>query len=299
MNTAAAGFIGLGRIGAPMAKRVAAAGIPLTVFDIADDARLRLAGVAAAAGSAAEVGDRCDVVIGCLQTEEQYRDALLGDAGLARGSRVKTYVHVGTSGRAVVEYLAATLRGRGIETLDAPISGGVARATDGTLVTLASGPDTAFGQALPCLRSWSRSVVRLGDEPGLAQVMKLVNNMLSAANLAMAAEVMVVGARAGLTPAQMLEVINHGTGENNATRTKIPDQIVTRRFACGSTLANVMKDLSAYAQEAHDAGVTSAMVEAVVAVYRAAHDQESATADISTVVRPFERAAGCTLGPVA
>ncbi|MDO9404791.1 MAG: NAD(P)-dependent oxidoreductase [Polaromonas sp.] len=289
------GFLGLGKIGRPMAQRLLEAGFDLAVYDLDAAAMESFAGQALLAHSAADLADRADVVIACLQTAAQYRQAILGADGVVHGKRAKAYIHLGTTGGACVRELADGLAASGMALLDAPVSGGVAGAARGQLVTMVAGPLQVFEFARPCLDAWSRKVVYLGARPGLAQTMKLVNNMLSAANLAVAAEVMVVGARAGIPAATMLDVINHGTGQNHATLTKLPDNIVTRRFDCGSTLHNVVKDLSAYAEEAASAGIESDVCQAVVRAFITAGEQSSLNDDLSTVVRPHERAAGVEL----
>jgi 3-hydroxyisobutyrate dehydrogenase-like beta-hydroxyacid dehydrogenase len=125
--------------------------------------------------------------------------------------------------------------------------------------------------------------------------MKLINNMLSATNIVAACEVMVVGAKVGIPPEVILDVLNNGTGQNSATLTKIPNNILPRTFNTGSSLNNVFKDLDNYAKEAERAGIDSAIYKTVVACYRKAADQGTAEDDISTVVRPFEREAGVEL----
>jgi 3-hydroxyisobutyrate dehydrogenase-like beta-hydroxyacid dehydrogenase len=291
----AVGFIGLGRIGRPIAGRLVDAGFALVAYDIDPRACEALAGRASIATSPADVADRSDVVVACLQTTGQYEAAVVGERGVVHGKRAKTYVHVGTTGRASVLALAGRLAERGIATVDAPMSGGVAGAKAGTLVSMVAGPREACERIAPLLEAYSRRVVRLGDEPGLAQAMKLVNNMLSAANLVFAAHVMVVGAKAGLAVDTMLDVLNHGTGQNSATLTKIPDNVVPRTFDVGSTLANGIKDLAAFRDEAERAGASTALCDAVLACFEAAIRQGSAADDFGTVVRPFERAAGVEL----
>lgn len=288
-------FVGLGRIGRPMAERLLDAGFAPIMYDIERAALQHFAGRAHLASSPSDAADRADVVFACLQAVEQYAAAVTGKDGVIHGRRVKTYVHVGTTGRECVQTLASALGARGIVTLDAPMSGGVAGAVAGTLVSMVAGPRAAFEAVEPCLASYSRRIVHLGTEPGLAQTMKLVNNMLSAANLAAACEVMAVGAKAGLPVDVMLDVLNHGTGMNSATLTKIPNNVVPRTFDTGASLANVFKDLSAYAGEARRAGLRSTICETVLECFREAARQGTAQDDISTVVRPFERALGAEL----
>ena len=259
------------------------------------DAASAFTGRAIVAASAAEVADRADIVFGCLQTVDQYRSAILGDTGVIRSRRARTYVHIGTTGRDCVRTLAAELAARAIGTVDAPMSGGVAGARAGTLVSMVSGPRAAFTSVEPCLAAYSKRIVYLGEAPGLGQTMKLANNMLSATNLVAAAEVLVVGAKAGIPVEIMLEVINNGTGQSNATLTKIPDNIISRTFDVGSTLHNALKDLRAYAAEAQGAGLDSAICRVVFDCFREAGAQGSIEDDFGTVVRPLERAAGVVL----
>lgn len=289
------GFIGLGKIGRPMAERLLDAGYTLVVFDVNADACRHFSTRADVATSAAHVADRADVVFGCLQTVDQYAAAILGADGMVHGNRARIYVHVGTTGRECVQQLARELGRNHVVAIDAPMSGGVAGAAAGTLVSMASGERDVFDFVEPCIAAYSRKTVYLGETPGLAQTMKLVNNMLSAANLAVATEVLVVGAKAGLSAAAMLDVINHGTGQNNATITKVPNNIMPRTFDCGASLANVVKDLSAYLDEAALAGIHESVGNTVLECFRRAAEQGTYADDISTVIRPYERAAAVEL----
>jgi 3-hydroxyisobutyrate dehydrogenase-like beta-hydroxyacid dehydrogenase len=288
-------IIGLGAIGRPMAERIAAAGLPLVVCDVRSEA---LAGLSAAVGVATtpkQAADQADIVLACLPSIESHRHALLGDDGAVQGSRVKVYVHTGTTGSALVHELATAFAARGVATLDAPMTGGVPRARAGTLTVMASGPETTFAAAEPFLRAYASTVVYLGDRLGAAQVMKLINNMLSAANLATACEAMVLGARAGLDPEQMIAVLNAGTGQNSATLTKIPDHVLTRGFDYGGGMYITDKDLGAFAEAAAALGVTTPLGDAVRRVYREAMAAGSKSDDITTIARHFERLAGVTL----
>lgn len=289
------GFIGLGRIGRPICRRLCDAGFRLVVFDIDPGATAALTDRATPGSSPLDVADRCDIVFACLQTVDQYRRAVTGSDGVVHASRAKIYVHLGTTGRESVTTIAGELAACGMETVDAPMSGGVSGAAAGTLVSMVSGPAAAVEAIGPCLAAYSRRVVHLGEAPGLAQTMKLVNNMLSAANLVIAADVMVVGAKAGLPVDVMLDVLNHGTGQNSATLTKIPNSIATRRFDVGSTLANGIKDLTAYRAEALAAGADTALCDAILGCFRTAAAQGSPDDDFGTVVAPLERMAGVEL----
>jgi 3-hydroxyisobutyrate dehydrogenase-like beta-hydroxyacid dehydrogenase len=187
------------------------------------------------------------------------------------------------------------LSGYGIAALDAPMTGGVPRARDGTLTVMASGPRDAFECVESVMQHYAKKIVYLSDRVGAAQVMKYVNNVLSASNLALACEAMVMGRRAGLDPAAMLEVLNNGTGQNTATLTKIPAQVLTRKFNHGGTLGLMIKDLEAFSGEARRYGVPVPLAEAVIESFRKAALEEGAREDLTKIIRPMERAAGVTV----
>ncbi len=294
------GILGLGAIGRPMAERIAAAGLPIVVFDPRAAAVAGLPAAVGIAASAADAAGRADIILACLPSIDSHRQALLGPdgaitGGAISGGRFKTYIHTGTTGSALVLELAAAMAERGIETLDAPMTGGVPRARAGSLTVMASGPQSAFNTAEPFLRAYATTIVYLGTKLGMAQVMKLLNNMLSAANLAIAAEAMVLGAKAGLDPEQMLAVINAGTGQNSATLTKIPDHVLTRGFDYGGGMYITDKDLGAFAEEAAALGIATPLGAAVRGIYQVAMAEGAKSDDITTIFRHFERAAGVTL----
>jgi 3-hydroxyisobutyrate dehydrogenase-like beta-hydroxyacid dehydrogenase len=127
--------------------------------------------------------------------------------------------------------------------------------------------------------------------------MKLINNMLSAANLAVASELLVLGVKAGLDPHQMLEVLNSGTGQNSATLTKIPHHLLPRSFDYGGRLEVVYKDLAMCVQEAKNMGIAAPLSDLIASTYRTAIAQDGPDRDMTEVVRHMERAAGVQVGP--
>lgn len=289
------GFLGLGAIGAPMALRLIQAGHKVVVFNRTAAKTVPFKGRAQIAATPAEVADKADHVFGCVTAADSYRDILFGEQGIVRGSRRKTYIHVGTNDASVLEEFAASLCGHGIATLDAPMTGGVARAVNGTLTVMASGAHDVFVRIEPFLKAYSNKIVYLSDRVGAAQLMKLVNNVLSASNLALACEAMVVGRKAGLDPSAMLEIINNGSGQNSATLTKIPAQILTRQFAHGGAIGLMVKDLESFSGEASSRGVAIPLAEVVLESFKTATAVEGEKEDLTKVVRPMERAAGVTL----
>jgi 3-hydroxyisobutyrate dehydrogenase-like beta-hydroxyacid dehydrogenase len=289
------GFLGLGAIGRPMAECMVRSGADVVVYNRTAAKTAPFRNRAIVAETPAEVADKADVVFACLTTADSYREVVLGPHGLIRGARAKTYVHIGTNEVALLEELASALEAGGIATLDAPMTGGVPRAIDGTLTVMAAGGRDVFARAKPLIESYATKIVYLSERIGAAQVMKFVNNVLSASNLAVACEAMVLGRRCGLDPAAMLDVLNSGSGQNSATLTKIPAQILTRKFRHGGGLGSMIKDLDAFSGQAKLQGVPVPLAQAVIAMFRTAAAEEGDKADVTRIVCPMERAAGVTL----
>ncbi len=289
------GFLGVGAIGKPMAECLLER-YSVVICDADASARSAFAGRAPVVSTASELGAAADMVFACLPSLKSYERAILDEEGLMAGGRVRHFVHLGTTGPDLSIQMGAALHTRGIDMLDAPISGGPARAKAGDLVVMTSGPRALFDLAEKYIRCFASSVVHLGENPGQAQTMKLINNVLSAANLAVASEVMLLGVKVGLDPEQMLQVINAGTGANSATRTKIPDHVIRRSFDYGGRLELVQKDLALFVREAAKFGLNASLSTLVDATYRTAIAEDGANADMTEVIRHMERAAGVELG---
>ena len=291
------GFVGLGQMGGPMSRRLLAAGHRLAVHDVRAKVRDALVVEGAeAAGSPAEVAARAEVVLVSLPTPQVVREVALGADGLIRGSAIRTYVDLSTTGQAVAAEVAAALAERGIVTLDAPVSGGVRGAVAGTLAVMAAGPAGERERVRPMLEVFGR-VFHVGEQPGLGQLMKLANNFLSATAIVATAEAVVLGVKGGLDPATMLEVINASTGRNTASEDKFPRQILTGKYAAGFTTALLTKDLGLCAAAAEGLGVPMPVAAEVHAQWRRAVAELGPDADITTIVKCVERAAGATIVP--
>ncbi len=289
------GFIGLGAIGAPIATRLIEHGFELVVRDIRPEAFAAFDNRAQIAHSAREVGDAAEIVFGCLASLDSHRDALLGEAGLIRGSKVRLYVNLSTLGVPGLCEIADALAKRSVATLDAPVTGGVPRARLGTLTSIVSGARELFERIQSLSASYATKQVWLGPKVGSAQVMKVVNNAVSLANMVTAGEAMLVGAKAGIDPRAMIEVINSGSGQNSATLSKIPAEVLSSRFQFGGSLAIVVKDLRAFMAEAHEQGVPVRSIQSVLDAYERAMAELGPDADITEVIRPIERAAQAEL----
>ncbi len=166
------------------------------------------------------------------------------------GKRAKSFVNFGTLGSSYSVEIAGILSKSGQTFLDAPISGGPPGAEAGTLGTMCSGDKSFFDAMEPIFQIICKEAVFLNETPGAAQTMKPVNNIISFGNLAVALEAMTLGAKAGLDPEKMLQVINASSGRNTATEVKIPNHVLNREFDYGAAMHIIEKDLELWRQKA-------------------------------------------------
>jgi 3-hydroxyisobutyrate dehydrogenase-like beta-hydroxyacid dehydrogenase len=291
------GFVGVGNMGGPMASRLIDAGHRLVVYDIRDEAMAPLVQRGAAkVDSSRAVADATDIVFFSLPEPDDVRGEALGERGVVAGHRAKILVDLSTTGRRTTIAVADALARKGIAMLDAPVSGGIAGAVKGTLAVMASGGAEPLARVTPILVIFGRLFV-VGDKPGMAQVMKLANNLLSATALAITTEAIVMGAMAGLDPKLMIEVINSGTGRNSATETKFPQAILTRRFAYGFTTGLMNKDVRLCLEEAESLHTPMLVGEAVCAMWQAAETELGAQSDYTEIVRCLEKRMGVEIKP--
>lgn len=280
-------------MGGPMAARLLAAGHAVTVFDpqqAAVDALVRQG--AHAAASAAEAASGSPLVFASLPSPATVR-ALASEIASVAG--VEVFVDLSTSGPAASQAVASTLAPAGIAAVDAPVSGGVKGAAAGTLTLMVSGPAAAVQRVQPLLAVFGRVVV-VGGKPGLGQTLKLANNLMSAASLAIASEAMAMGVKAGIDPAVMIEVINASSGRNSATQDKIPKHVLNRRFDFGFANALSFKDVRLCLDEAEALGVPMVVGAAVRQMLSITQQQFGADADCTEMVKVLEGWAGCQIG---
>lgn len=252
-----AGFIGTGNMGLPLASHILDQEKALSVFDVRPEATAPLAErQARVAASPAEVASMAETVFACLPSVESFHAVVTGADGVIHGGRMKTFVNLGTMGTAAVGEVEAALAAQGVDMIDTPITGGVPRAWDRTITVIASGPRPTYDRVLPLLKSFAGEIVYVGDTVGQAQIVKVVNNMMSLTNLAICLEGLVLGAKAGIDPEKLLEVINNGSGQNSASLTKVPNHVLNRKFDLGGPMYISKKDVTLWRQEAERLGVT-------------------------------------------
>jgi 3-hydroxyisobutyrate dehydrogenase-like beta-hydroxyacid dehydrogenase len=286
-------FIGVGRMGSSMAARLIAAGHQLTIYDTLAAATAPLAALGAKiASSVAEAASASDVAMASVPGPADARETA---RAIADSPTLKIFVDLSTSGPAAAQAIAALLAPRGISAIDAPVSGGVKGAASGKLAIMASGPGPAMQRARPLLEVLGK-VYELGEKPGLGQTVKLANNLMSAASLAIAAEAMAMGVKAGVDPAAMLDVLNASSGRNSATQDKIPKHVLNRKFDFGFANALSFKDVRLCLDEAEALGVPMVVGAAVRQMLSITHQLQGASADCTDLVKVVENWAGCQIG---
>ena len=238
------GFVGLGNMGGPMAANLAKAGTALLVHDAAGTQARAPAGVGIAPDNAS-VARGVEVVILSLPDGPIMQKVVAQRADVS-DRRVRTIIDTSTVCMAAAREAHEQLAARGIEYLDAPVSGGASGARNATIAVMFAGPDEAYEQFAPLLGQTAAKVVHVGRDPGMGQAMKLLNNFLSGTALAATSEAIAFGESQGLEMATMLEVLNVSTGRNTATDDKFPKRIMHGKYDAGFTSRLMEKDIRLY-----------------------------------------------------
>jgi 3-hydroxyisobutyrate dehydrogenase-like beta-hydroxyacid dehydrogenase len=277
------GFVGIGDMGGPMAMRMVEGGVPLVVFDVNDGATRRFAerGVAVAA-SPADLATRCDAVFSCLPTPAICL-AVARDIATAPRRRAGIYVETSTVGVDAIREIGAVLADREVALLDSPVSGGPRAIPAGKLTCFVSGPANAVAKVRPAYDVLADRFFHLGEEIGLAQAMKVGNNLLAAANLAVTSEVVRMLELAGILPATAIEIINVSTGRNRASEELFPKQVLTGEFKQGAKLEILAKDTQLAVAAARHYGAGFPLGTAIRDAWGAAVDGGFSQDDITRI----------------
>jgi 3-hydroxyisobutyrate dehydrogenase-like beta-hydroxyacid dehydrogenase len=290
------GFIGLGNMGAPMARRLIEAGHKLVVYDTRNDAVAPLVALGAqVASSPADVADRVETVMASLPSLLISKKVALEEGGVIHGKRVKRLVDLSTTGSRVAAEICVELAKKNIVQIDSPVSGGVGGANKGTLAVMVSGPQADIDVVKDALAVLGKVFV-IGHKPGMAQTMKLANNFLSATAMAATSEAVAMGVKAGLDPAVMIAVINAGSGRNTASEGKFPQTILPRTFNYGFATALMLKDVRLCVEEARNLSVPDEVMSAVLDQWELTNSEFGGDSDFTAIVQMIERRAGVTIG---
>jgi len=275
-------------MGAHMAGRLLAADYSLTVFDTSESAVNELA--AEGAQAAQSVADLCSctkTVFLSLPTPEIVEAVCVADGGVRDGSSVKHVIDCSTTGPQVARRVAAELGNTGIEYLDAPVSGGIKGAREGTLAIMVSGSQPIYDLVAPALANLGK-LFYVGASAGQGQVMKLANNLLAAAAIVLSSEALAMGVKAGLKPSQMCDIINAGSGRNSATEDKFPRSVIPRTFDFGFATGLSHKDVRLCLQEADNLGVPMIAGAAILQMLTVTKAKFGADSDFTSIARVVE-----------
>lgn len=285
MTTTTYGFIGLGDMGGPMAMRLAQGGIPLVVFDLNDKATqpFRTIGNEVAI-SIEDLATRCDVIFNCLPTPAVSL-AVARQIAASPSRRTSINVEMSTVGVAAIAELRALLAGQGITLLDSPISGGPRAVPVGKLTCFVSGPTEAVERVRPAYDVLAGSFFHLGEDSGLAQAMKVGNNLIAACNLAVTSEVVRMLEKAGIAPRTAIDIINVSTGRNRASEELFPNQVLNGGFAQGARLDILTKDTQLAVSVAEHYDAAFPLGEAIRDAWAGAAEGGFGTDDITAIYK--------------
>jgi 3-hydroxyisobutyrate dehydrogenase len=293
------GFIGLGAMGDPMAKRVASAGFSLVVLDADAEKAAEIAqatgGTVAANGRA--LAEVCDVIVTMLPSSAIVRAVLEGERGVMAGVKPGTVILEMSSGvPEATRAIADELSEKGAIPLDCPVSGGVSRAVTGDLAIMVGGGDKGFAIGEPVLATMGNSIIRTGPV-GSAHAMKALNNLVSAGGFLIGIEALLIGGRFGLDPSLMVDVLNNSTGMNNSTQKKFKQFVLSREFNAGFGLDLMVKDLGIAMGIAESTNTTAPFANLCREMWQGAQKSLGSGLDHTDVARFSEMLAGSELHP--
>ncbi|MCC6244296.1 MAG: NAD(P)-dependent oxidoreductase [Gemmatimonadaceae bacterium] len=291
-------FLGLGAIGTPMARHLAVPELDLVVWNrTANRAESFITtNPARVAATPAQAGAERDVVITCLPVSRDVESLLEGPSGLiATMPRGSVLVDCTSGDAATSRRIAARLAAHGIDFLDAPVSGGVAGAEQGTLTVMVGGDADVLARVRPVLERFGKRIVHCGVV-GTGDALKAVNNALLAMHIWGTAEGLVALEKAGVRADIALEVINASSGRSNSSMNLFPERVLTRAFPRTFRLALLDKDVGIAADLAREQRVPSPLLQLTAELFRMAHDELGEVADHVEAVRMVERLGGATIG---
>ncbi|MEV5501281.1 NAD(P)-dependent oxidoreductase [Nonomuraea fuscirosea] len=284
------GFVGLGNMGLPMVRRLLAAGYRIRAYDRARASVDALAGHLAAsdldggvAADAAATARGADAVVLMLPDSDVVEAVMHDDGLLAAAAPGTVVVDMGSSRPLSTRALAGRAAARGVGLVDAPVSGGVKGAVDGTLTVMAGGEPGDFDRVRPILETVGRRVLHLGPA-GAGHALKALNNLMSATHLLLTSEAMLAGQRFGLDPAVMLEAVNGSSGRSGSTERKWPDYVLPGTFDSGFGLRLMLKDMRIAVDLAEATGVEPRLGRAATDLWADAADHLPPAADHTEIV---------------
>ena len=294
------GFIGLGSMGSLMSAQLVRSGYDVIGYDILPLALSEAAknGVVPASSSS-QVAAECDSIVCMMPQSSDTRVALFGDHGVHENLRPGMLIlDMSTGSPTDTKDIYSQLKACGVSFVDAPVSGGVVRAADGTLSIMASGDRDAYSRALDIFNVLGKSVFYVG-ESGTGHTIKLINNMLTGINLAGICEAMVMGMKAGLDPELLLSIINSSSGMSYSSKMKMEKFVFPRKFDKGFKVRLQLKDMKLATDLAKDVGAPVVLGNVAKEYYMAAYAAGMADEDSSAIVKLLENICGVEVIPHA
>jgi 3-hydroxyisobutyrate dehydrogenase len=282
----AVGFVGLGNMGLPMARRLASAGFAVRAFDVSEAARAALAeppGVPIAA-TAADAAREADAVVLMLPSSAVVEHVLRAEGVLAALAPGALVVDMSSSQPLSTRALAAEAAARGAELVDAPVSGGVSGAVEGTLTIMFGGSADAASACAPLLDALGGRVVHVGDV-GAGHAVKALNNLLSATTLLATSEAVAIGRTFGIDPAVLIDAVNGSSGRSGSTEQKFPRFVLTEAYNSGFSAALMVKDMRVAVGLAEDLAVPSPLADTSTRLWDRALSELAPDADHTEIAR--------------
>jgi 2-hydroxy-3-oxopropionate reductase len=285
------GFIGLGIMGKPMARNLLKAGHQLVVYDIVDSSVKELVGAGATAGSSAkDVASRNQLIITMLPNSPHVKAAVLGKNGVLEGAEPgSVLVDMSSIAPLASREVAAALAVKGVEMLDAPVSGGEPKAIDGTLAIMVGGKEAVFNQVKDVLLRMGASAVLCGDI-GAGNVTKLANQVIVALNIAAMSEAFVLAAKAGVDPEKVFDAIKGGLAGSTVLNAKAP-MVLEGNYKPGFRIELHIKDLQNALDTAHEIGVPIPLTGQVMEMMQALKVDGKQGEDHGGLIQFYERLA--------
>lgn len=285
------GFIGLGIMGKPMSKNLLKAGYELVVYNRSQNAVTELVAAGAqAADTPKMVAEQTDIIITMLPNSPQVKEVILGDNGVIEGAKQGTVViDMSSIAPLVSREIATKLAEKGIEMLDAPVSGGEPKAIDATLSVMVGGKQEIFDACYTVMKTMAGSVVRTGDI-GAGNVTKLANQVIVALNIAAMSEALVLASKAGVEPELVYQAIRGGLAGSTVLDAKAP-LVLDRKFDPGFRMNLHIKDLTNVLETSHEIGIPLPLTAAVMEMMQAIKVDGMGDLDHGALIRYYEKMA--------
>jgi 3-hydroxyisobutyrate dehydrogenase len=291
------GFIGLGRMGFPMARNLIKAGHSVVAHNRSRGPVDRLAALGAVpAATPADVARSVEILVSCVLTPEQVEDIYLGPEGALKGARAgQVYIDTSTIYPMTSRKIGEALRAREVAFIDAPISGGPQGAENGTLSVMVGADAAALEKARPVLEVFGKNIFHMGPI-GAGCSTKICNQMLTGTAHVLVAEAMVLGAKLGLDPQKLFDVLHVSSGQCRALDRAVPEAILPRNFAAVYTVEGMIKDLECTIRTARENGVRLLLPTVAQQIYQEARGLGHGGEHLAAVIMPMEKIAGVEVG---